>query len=94
MIEDSIILVSLGETESEDRKTEIIASIISVSRDEAFQAAQSDMKARYRMDVWAEEYNGQEEVIWDGDRYSIYRTYGPTDSGRTELYVCDRIGVT
>lgn len=92
MIEDAIKLIDLGETAEDDRTAEVIATITPVSRDETFQASQMKMKARYRMEVWAEEYDGQDEVEWDDKKYSIYRTYGPTDAGRIELYVCDRIG--
>lgn len=92
MIEDAIKLIDLGETAEDDRTAEVIATITPVSRDETFQASQQKMQARYRMEVWAEEYDGQDEVEWDDKKYSIYRTYGPTDSGRIELYVCDRIG--
>lgn len=92
MTEGVIALVELGDVPEDDRVSEIFAAITPVSRDETFQASQGGMKARYRMEVWAEEYEGQEEAIWNDKRYTIYRTFGPTDSGRIELYVCDRIG--
>lgn len=94
MVEDAVRLIALGETAEEDRVDEVIAEIYPVSRDEVFAAGQLDMTARHKVVVWAEEYSGQDEVIYNGDRFTIYRTYGPTDANRIELYVCERKGNT
>jgi hypothetical protein len=50
------------------------------------------MKAEYKFTVWAAEYDGQEEVEYNGRRLSIYRTYGARSDDKTELYAAERAG--
>ena len=49
------------------------------------------MKARYKFNVWANEYNDEQEVEYNG-RLTIYRSYGPKDDGKIELYAGERAG--
>lgn len=44
------------------------------------------------IEVWGFEYEGQTEVMVDGKKMAIYRTYGPKDNGKIELYAGERIG--
>lgn len=38
------------------------------------------------------EFEGQTEVMVDGRKMAIYRTYGPKNTGKVELYAGERIG--
>lgn len=38
-------------------------------------------------------YGGESEVEFEGERYSIYRTYSPPDSDDIELYLEKKTGV-
>lgn len=50
------------------------------------------MKARHKFDVWANEYNDEQEVEFNGRRLAVYRSYGPKADGKIELYVGERAG--
>lgn len=87
-----IRLVSVGETTDEDVTTTVFATKDPVGRDEFNAAGQMGMKAEYKFTMWAAEYDGQEEVEFDGNRLSIYRTYGARRDGKIELYTAERAG--
>lgn len=50
------------------------------------------MKARYKFNVWENEYKDEQEVEYNGRRLTIYRTYGPRPDGKIELYTGERAG--
>ena len=50
------------------------------------------MKARHKFDVWANEYNDEQEVEFNGRRLTVYRSYGPKADGKIELYAGERVG--
>lgn len=84
------LLVKKNQTEYE--KTQVIAEVNPVGRDEFTAAGQNGYKASFMLEVWEFEYTGQTEVLMDGKKYAVYRTYGPKDSGKIELYIAERVG--
>ena len=87
-----IKLVSVGETSDDDVITSVYATVDPVGRDEFTAAGQMGMKAEYKFTIWAAEYDGQDEVEYNGKRLSIYRTYGARRDDKMELYVAERAG--
>lgn len=87
-----IKLVSVGETSDDDVVTSVFATVDPVGRDEFNAAGQMGMKADYKFTIWAAEYDGQDEVEYNGKRLSIYRTYGARRDDKMELYVAERAG--
>ena len=87
-----IKLVSVGETSDDDVITSVYATVDPVGRDEFNSAGQMGMKAEYKFTIWAAEYDGQDEVEYNGKRLSIYRTYGARRDDKMELYVAERAG--
>ncbi len=87
-----IKLVSVGETSDDDVVTSVFATVDPVGRDEFNAAGQMGMKAEYKFTIWAAEYDGQDEVEYNGKRLSIYRTYGARRDDKMELYVAERAG--
>lgn len=87
-----IKLVSVGETSDDDVVTSVYATVDPVGRDEFNAAGQMGMKAEYKFTIWAAEYDGQDEVEYNGKRLSIYRTYGARRDDKMELYVAERAG--
>lgn len=87
-----IKLVSVGETSDDDVITSVYATVDPVGRDEFNAAGQMGMKAEYKFTIWAAEYDGQDEVEYNGKRLSIYRTYGARRDDKMELYVAERAG--
>ena len=87
-----IKLVSVGETSDDDVITSVYATVDPVGRDEFNAAGQMGMKAEYKFTIWVAEYDGQDEVEYNGKRLSIYRTYGARRDDKMELYVAERAG--
>lgn len=85
-------MVDPGETKEEDIKNDVIATVEPIGRDEFVAAGQAGMKARYKFNVWESEYKEESEVIYNGRRLSVYRTYGPRPDGKVELYAGERVG--
>lgn len=81
----------IGQWTEEQTKTEVFAIVSSVSMSEFYQAGMQGFKPEYRMEVWMTEYNGQENLEYNGKTYTIYRSYVRND-GRIELYVTERKG--
>lgn len=69
----------------------VFCSVSSVSAEEFFQAGQSGMKAQYRMTMFSHDYEGEQIIEYNGERFSVYRTY-KTKTDDIELYVESRVG--
>lgn len=87
---DIITLVWPLDEETEE-KTEVFAEVGSVGQSEFFAAAQNGLKAQFQFKVWPDEYSNQPYVEYNGQRYSIYRTYEPPGQ-KVELYAEVKIG--
>lgn len=82
---------SFGVPIATETATELFADISSISQSEFMSAGQIGLKPAYKFKVWEYEYNGQKVLIYNGIKYTIYRTYLASD-GRVELYTEERIG--
>lgn len=89
---EALIKLLIKKNKAEYQETEVMAKINPVGRDEFAAAGQKGYKAEFMLEVWAFEYSGQKEAMVDGERYAIYRTYGPKSNGKMELYVSERAG--
>lgn len=68
----------------EELKT-VYADVASVTRSEFFTAGQNGLNPAYKITMFAYDYNGEDEVEYKGNRYSVYRTFfGRNDT--IELY--------
>ena len=71
-------------------KAEVFCRVKSVGRQEFYAVGQGGTKPALKFIVCADEYDGQQIVEYNGDRYAIYRTY---QTGETvELYTEVKIG--
>ena len=50
------------------------------------------MKARHKFNVFANEYTGQDVVLYGSERLTVYRTYGPKTNDKIEVYAGQRVG--
>lgn len=64
---------------------EVFCRVGSITRAEFFGAGRNGLNPQYVFTVFAEDYEGEDLVRYDGESYSIYRTYR-TDSDYMELY--------
>lgn len=74
-------------------RRQVMCKVESVTRAEFFDAAQTGLKPEYRFTVFAGDYTGELEAVYNGTVYSIYRTYHGTGD-QVELYVESKAGVT
>lgn len=75
-------------------RREIFAQVESVGRNEYFAAGQNGIRADYRFRVFAAEYHGERECEYNGERYTIYRTYQPDAYARHNNYSTSEGSVT
>ncbi len=73
-------------------ETPVFAKVNPIGRDEYATAGEKGMKARYMFEVYANEYSDQSVVIFGEERLTVYRTYGPKDDDKIEVYAAQRVG--
>ncbi|MCL2052776.1 MAG: hypothetical protein FWG91_13775 [Lachnospiraceae bacterium] len=74
-------------------KKKVLAAITPTGRDEHFAAGKRGIKSSFKAEIWEFEYSGQTGLIYGGKEYAIYRTYGPKQNGKIELYAAERAGL-
>lgn len=67
-------------------KTEVFCERSSISRSEFFEAGRNGLNPQFMFTVFKGDYQGETICEYEGQTYSIYRTY-ETDSDYIELYV-------
>lgn len=98
-LSNELILVSneyVKDSKGVDRPTPVqkvvFCDVASVSASEYFAGASAGLKPELRFTMMRFDYDGQNECIFEGDYYSIYRTYrGRNDT--LELYAQKKVGV-
>lgn len=69
----------------------VFAIVRSASQSEFFNAGEHGLKPDKVFDVLITEYEGQTEISYAGNTYTVYRTY-ERDDGRVELHTEKRVG--
>lgn len=81
--------------EAEETRTTIFCNVKSVGFSEFYEAAKAGYEAALKVDVYAEEYEGQRLAEYDGVRYKVLRTYkNPKKPDEIELTLSDLTEVT
>lgn len=96
---DVITLVAYAQTQDDfgvwrTTKTErqVFCSVNSVTREEFFEGGRNGLNPELQMVMFFADYAGEQEIIYNGVAYAVYRTYrGKTDE--LELYVERKGGV-
>lgn len=70
---------------------QVFCDVQSIQQSEFYAAADTELNPEYRFIVFFGDYSGQSIVVYNGVRYSIYRTYRNGDL--LEIYVERKIGV-
>lgn len=78
--------------DEQESTSKVWGCVTSVDRSEFYNAGQRNLKPEYRITIWAAEYDGEEIVEIDGERYGVYRTYRRDYSDEIELYVERKAG--
>lgn len=79
-------------TEEVVESVDVWGSVTSVDRQEFYSAGQRNLKPEIRVTIWSAEYDGQEIIEIDGERFGVYRTYRQNYSDEIELYVERKAG--
>jgi len=91
LIPQEITLDDYGNEEATDTESTVFCEVASITQTEFYAAADTQLNPEFRFTVFFGDYNGEQIVIYNGVRYSIYRTYRTGDD--LELYVERKIGV-
>lgn len=70
---------------------EIFVSARSIGGSEFYNAGRNGLRAELSLVTSEYNYNGENEVVYDGKQYTIYRTYHADDSDEIELYLERRV---
>lgn len=69
-----------------ETERQVFCQVDSVTRSEFFEAGRNGLNPEFRMTMFFADYEGERIVEYEGNRYSVYRTYyGRNDD--LELYV-------
>lgn len=82
---------TLGQRTGIETNTNVIAEVTDITQSEFLAAGQLGLKPSRRFRIWEDEYTGQRTLIFNGVRFSVYRSYLAKD-GRVELYCEERAG--
>lgn len=92
-----LVLLGSGYTEDElgnhipnDTKRPVLCKVESVGRNEFYSAASSDLRPEIVFTIHKYEYEGERKVKFEGQQYSVIRTYA-TGIEEIEL-TCERVG--
>ena len=77
---------SIGQKVPAENVRYVWGDIYSITSNEFSNAGMLGLKPDFRINVWQNEYDNEEEVVVDGVRHKIYRVY-IDKSGKAELYV-------
>ncbi len=92
LITDTVVIGDKGVPTTLRERVNVYATISSVTGNEFFDAGQNDVRPAYQFIIYADEYNGQQDVEYAGEIYRVYRTYRRSKD-KIELYVEARPGV-
>lgn len=75
-----------GVERREETERKVFCQVRSVTRAEFFDGGRNGLNPEYQMTMFAADYKGEEVVLYEDKRYSVYRVYR-TDNDYLELYV-------
>lgn len=90
LISQTITTDAYGNEVVQESGTSVFCEVNSISQNEFFAAADTELNPEYRFTVFFGDYNGEDVVKYNGKRYAVYRTYRAGDN--LELYVERKIG--
>lgn len=80
-----------GVSEKTETLTKVYANVRSATRAEFYDGGQNGLSPEYVFTIFFGDYSGQQIVEYNGNRYTVYRTY-QTKNDTLELYTERREG--
>ena len=78
-----------NEVATETEKT-VFCEVDSISQTEFYAAANTELNPEYKFTMFVGDYEEEEVVVFNGARYSVYRTYRSGEN--LELYAERKVG--
>lgn len=90
LIAQAMSVDDIGNEIATETERQVLCEVYSISQTEFYAAANTELNPEYRFDVFFGDYQGEDVVSYQGNRYAIYRTYRRGDT--LELYAERKIG--
>lgn len=87
LISTTYVKDKYGVQQPSDTSREVYCGVGSITRAEFASAGRNGLNPAYMFTVFAADYQGEQTVRYDGDAYSVYRTYKRPDDDYIEIYV-------
>lgn len=91
LITQTITTDKYGNEVAKETERTVFCEVDSISQTEFYAAANTELNPEYKFTIFFGDYEGEEVVVFNGARYSVYRTYRSGDN--LELYAERKIGV-
>ena len=75
--------------EPEETERTVFCNKRSISQGEFYKAQQAGKQVEAKVEVHTVDYEGEDLVVFEGKRYSVLKTYEPSDSDVIELTLTD-----
>lgn len=92
VIIEGLVTLLIKKNQTEYQENTVFGTINPVGRDEFTAAGQKGFKTSMMVEIWGFEYDNQTEIMIKDKKLAVYRTYGPKDNGKIELYAGERVG--
>ena len=91
LVAQTITTDKYGNEVAKETERTVFCEVDSISQAEFYAAANTELNPEYKFTIFFGDYEGEEVVVFNGARYSVYRTYRSGDN--LELYAERKIGV-
>lgn len=91
LVTQTITTDKYGNEVAKETERTVFCEVDSISQTEFYAAANTELNPEYKFTIFFGDYEGEEVVVFNGARYSVYRTYRSGDN--LELYAERKIGV-
>ena len=91
LVAQTITTDKYGNEVAKETERTVFSEVDSISQTEFYAAANTELNPEYKFTIFFGDYEGEEVVVFNGARYSVYRTYRSGDN--LELYAERKIGV-
>lgn len=93
LISQTQVTDNIGQIIETESKASVIGNVRSITQSEYMQGRQEGLSPAYVFDISIFAYSGQKIVEYQGERYSVYRTF-EADENYIELYCEREVGAT
>lgn len=93
LVHETYEMDSIGQHISSYEEIEILCHIESIGQSEFFSAGQNGINSDLKVVTQSVNYNNEQILIYNNERYGIYRTFRRNNSDEIELYCEMKVGI-